>query len=382
MSSATNEKLKQCNMCHTVCGKGKVPEEVVQELDDAFECLESSPIMSLLKKHLNKNVFDELKDLITPYGSTLWDCIKSGVVNLDSGVGIYAPDAQAYHVFDILFDNIIEDYHNGFKYTDKQPLPDWGKVSTLQNLDPLGRYVVSTRVRCGRSLEGYPFNPKMKEDDYVAVEKKVTNALRELKGDLKGVYYPLADMSPEVQKKLTTDHLLFKEGDKYLEAADANHYWPVGRGIFLNNENTFMVWVNEEDHVRIISMNEGGNLPKVYSRLVEAVRQIEKRLAFARSVRLGYLTFCPTNLGTTIRASVHIKLPNLGKDTEELELVADEFHLQVRGTGGEHTEVKDGIYDVSNKRRIGLTEYEAVKEMHDGVLELIKREQEFGVVKK
>ena len=109
--------------------------------------------------------------------------------------------------------------------------------------------------------------------------------------------------------------------------------------------------------------------------MVTAVRELEKRTPFSHHDRLGFLTFCPTNLGTTIRASVHIGLPKLAADYARLEEVAGKYGLQVRGTRGEHTESEGGIYDISNKRRMGLTEYQAVKEMYDGIAELIKIEK-------
>lgn len=83
---------------------------------------------------------------------------------------------------------------------------------------------------------------------------------------------------------------------------------------------------------------QGGDLGQVYKRLVTAVNEIEKRIPFSHHERLGFLTFCPTNLGTTIRASVHIKVPKLAKDYNKLEEVAGKYNLQVRGTTGEHTE--------------------------------------------
>jgi len=182
-------------------------------------------------------------------------------------------------------------------------------------------------------------------------------------------------MSKDVQQKLIDDHFLFKEGDRFLQAANASRFWPTGRGIFHNNKKTFLVWCNEEDHLRLISMQQGGNLGEVYKRLVTAVNDVEKRLPFSHHDRLGFLTFCPTNLGTTIRASVHISLPKLAADKAKLEEIAGKYNLQVRGTRGEHTDAEGGVYDISNKRRMGLTEYQAVKEMNDGILELIKIEE-------
>lgn len=365
--TTSSDDKKNCNM---------VDQAVLDKLEAGFNKLSSTESKSLLKKYLTKEIFDQLKTRKTNLGATLLDVIQSGVENPDSGVGIYAPDAESYTVFADLFDPIIEDYHGGFKKSDKHPPKDFGDVDTLGNLDPAGEYVVSTRVRCGRSLEGYPFNPCLTEAQYKEMEDKVSTTLSGLEGELKGTFYPLTGMSKEVQQKLIDDHFLFKEGDRFLQAANACRYWPTGRGIFHNDAKTFLVWCNEEDHLRIISMQMGGDLGQVYRRLVTAVNDIEKRLPFSHNDRLGFLTFCPTNLGTTVRASVHIKVPKLAANKEKLEEVASKFNLQVRGTRGEHTEAEGGIYDISNKRRLGLTEYQAVKEMHDGIAELIKIEKE------
>ncbi|KAF7386805.1 hypothetical protein HZH66_011257 [Vespula vulgaris] len=353
-----------------------VDQAVLDKLEAGYAKLAASDSKSLLKKYLTKEVFDQLKTKKTSFGSTLLDVIQSGLENHDSGVGIYAPDAEAYTVFADLFDPIIDDYHGGFKKTDKHPPKDFGDVDSLGNLDPTGEFIVSTRVRCGRSLEGYPFNPCLTEAQYKEMEEKVSSTLSGLTDELKGTFYPLTGMSKEVQQKLIDDHFLFKEGDRFLQAANACRFWPTGRGIFHNDTKTFLVWCNEEDHLRIISMQMGGDLGQVYRRLVTGVNEIEKRLPFSHNDRFGFLTFCPTNLGTTVRASVHIKVPKLAANKEKLEQVAAQYNLQVRGTRGEHTEAEGGIYDISNKRRLGLTEYQAVKEMHDGIAELIKIEKE------
>ncbi|XP_043241032.1 arginine kinase Scy p 2.0101 [Amphibalanus amphitrite] len=353
-----------------------VDAATLEKLEAGFQKLQAATdCKSLLKKYLTKEVFDSLKTKKTSFGSTLLDVIQSGVENLDSGVGVYAPDAEAYTLFADLFDPIIEDYHAGFKKTDKHPNKDFGDVNSVGNVDPEGQFVISTRVRCGRSMEGYPFNPCLTEAQYKEMEEKVSSTLSGLEGELKGTFYPLTGMAKDVQQKLIDDHFLFKEGDRFLQAANACRFWPTGRGIYHNNDKTFLVWCNEEDHLRIISMQMGGDLGQVYRRLVNAATDIEKRIPFSHHGRLGFLTFCPTNLGTTIRASVHIKLPKLAADKKKLEEVAAKYSLQVRGTRGEHTEAEGGIYDISNKRRMGLTEYEAVKEMHDGILELIKIEK-------
>ncbi|VEL38044.1 unnamed protein product, partial [Protopolystoma xenopodis] len=157
---------------------------------------------------------------------------------------------------------------------------------------------------------------------------------------------------------------------------DAGGYrdWPSGRGIFHNSAKTFLVWVCEEDHIRIISMQKGGNLLAVYKRLIQGIKAIEEKMKFAHSTKYGYLTCCPSNLGTTMRASVHVRVPKLSANKEKFQEVCSKFNLQARGFHGEHTESPDGIYDISNKRRLGLTELEAATEMGKGVAEIIKIE--------
>jgi arginine kinase len=153
---------------------------------------------------------------------------------------------------------------------------------------------------------------------------------------------------------------LFKEGDRFLEACGLNRDWPTGRGIFHNNEKTFLVWVNEEDQLRIISMQKGADILEVFTRLSKAASEIEKVAKFAHDNHLGYITSCPTNLGTALRASVHIKLPYLSKNKEEFQKIADKYFVQIRGIHGEHTETDDGVFDISNKRRLGRSEVELV----------------------
>jgi len=350
------------------CRKG------LTKLTEAKDC------KSLLKKHLTKDIVEQLADKKTKLGATLWDVIQSGVANLDSGVGVYAPDAEAYTLFAPLFNPIIDEYHKGFPPSAKQPATDLGKdkLTEMPNLDPEKKFIISTRVRCGRSLQGYPFNPCLTEANYLEMEKKVRGALEQVTdAELKGKYYPLDGMTKEVQNQLIADHFLFKEGDRFLQEANACRYWPKGRGIFHNDKKTFLVWVNEEDHLRIISMQEGGAVGEVLGRLIKGLEAISSKAAFSRDDRLGFLTFCPTNLGTTVRASVHVKLPKTSARAD-FKKICDDMKLQIRGIHGEHSESAGGVYDISNKARLGLTEYQAVKQMYDGVKKLIEMEKAAG----
>ena len=145
-----------------------------------------------------------------------------------------------------------------------------------------------------------------------------------------------------------------------MEACGLNRDWPRGRGIFHNNDKTFLVWVNEEDQLRIISMQPGADIGQVFERLSRAAAAIEARAQFLHNEHVGYITSCPTNLGTALRASVHIHLPELMKDWPRFQGIADQYNVQIRGSHGEHSDTSDGIFDISNKRRLGRSEKDLV----------------------
>ncbi len=329
---------------------------------------------SLLSKYLTPEVFEALKDKKTSNGFTLQQAINSGVVNLDSGIGVYAGDKESYTVFAALFDPIIEEYH-GFGKEDSHQSNLNPDDLNAPNPDPETKYIVSTRIRVGRNVDNLPLGPAISKVQRDEVESSVVAGLQTLEGELAGHYYPLLGMSQEVQDNLIKDHFLFKEGDRFLDAAGLNNDWPEGRGIYHNNDKTFLVWVNEEDQLRIISMQQGGDIKEVFTRLVSAIKSIETKVSFAYSDHLGYITSCPTNLGTAMRASVHIALPNLAKDMEAFKKITDAYHLQIRGIHGEHSQSEGGVYDISNRRRLGITEVEAVQDMYDGVVALIEAEK-------
>jgi len=182
-------------------------------------------------------------------------------------------------------------------------------------------------------------------------------------------------MKEEDRAKLVADHFLFKEGDRFLAACGLNRDWPTGRGIFHNDAKTFLVWVNEEDQLRIISMQPGADIHAVFERLSRAAAHIETIAKFAHDEHLGYITSCPTNLGTALRASVHIRLPKLTNDWKRFQEIADKYYVQIRGTAGEHSESKDGTWDISNKRRLGRSERQLVQDMYDGVKAMIDAEK-------
>merc|ERR1719219_2439511 len=209
------------------------------------------------------------------------------------------------------------------------------------NIDPTAP-VHSTRIRVGRSIDGFGLSPGITKDQRLGVENLMKKAFANLSGDLAGTYFPLTGMGEEVRQQLVDDHFLFMSGDPNLKVAGMERDWPEGRGIFHNKEKTFLTWVNEEDQLRIISMQKGGDVKQVFDRLATGIKAVEDSVkkesghAFMKDEKYGYIHSCPTNLGTGMRASVHIDLPGWTKlGPKVLAARCEELHLQPRGTRGE-----------------------------------------------
>jgi len=170
------------------------------------------------------------------------------------------------------------------------------------------------------------------------------------------------------------------DADPYLKSAGISSDWPYGRGCYVSDDGQFIIWFGEEDQLRIMCMKKGTKLNEVFERLKEGLDVVEsiEGIEFATNKNYGYVTSCPSNLGTGMRASVHIKLPNLtsdGTDTRAKE-VAKPLGLSVRGTGGEHTPIgKDGTVDISPRARLFIQEREIIQKLYDGISLLMKEEQ-------
>ena len=158
---------------------------------------------------------------------------------------------------------------------------------------------------------------------------------------------------------------------------------PQARGIYHNENKTALVWVNEEDHLRIISMEQGKNIRAVFDRFADLVRAVEGACKEAgRSLEIsekyGNILSCPSNCGTGLRASMMIKIPLASKQPNFKDWCA-ERKLQARGSGGFASQAADdGIRDVSNVDRMGKDEVTLVNEMIQGVADLIKWEKELN----
>nr|BAE16474.1 mitochondrial taurocyamine kinase [Arenicola brasiliensis] len=344
---------------------------------------------NMLKDHLTPGIYARLRDKATPSGFTFDQAIQCGVDNPGyphtKTVGLVAGDEESYEVFAELFDKIIDDKHGGFKPTDKHKTDLDSSKIVGGNFDE--KYVVSSRVRTGRSIRGLCLPPAACRAERREVERVITDALAGLSDEFSGKYYALKSLTDKEQQQLIDDHFLFqKPTGALLLASGMARDWPDARGIWHNNDKTFLIWVNEEDHCRVISMQKGGNMKQVFERFCNGIKKIEGEMKtrgweFQWNPHLGYITTCPTNLGTGLRAGVHIRLKHFAKDPR-FRKALKVWRLQPRGTAGEHTDVVDNVYDISNSERLGKSEVELVQLVIDGVNRLIEIEKRLEKGKK
>jgi protein-arginine kinase len=331
---------------------------------------------SLVAKYVTKPLWEKLSSVKTATsGFTLAKAIACAVQFDDQHCGIYAGDWDSYKDFAEVFDPLIQEYH-GIS-------PDAMHTSDMNTDNIKGNImasapVKSTRIRVGRSISGFGLSPGITKQQRIDVENLMKTAFGNLEGDLAGTYFPLTGMDEQVRQQLVDDHFLFVSGDKNLQASGMERDWPEGRGIFHNKDKTFLTWVNEEDQLRIISMEMGGDVKGVFSRLARGIKAVEDSVRkesgreFMLDPKYGFIHSCPTNLGTGMRASVHVDLPGYTKEgLPALKARCEELAVQPRGTRGESGGQTGITYDISNKHRLGYSEVQLVQCMIDGVNTLV-----------
>jgi len=304
-------------------------------------------------------------------------------------VGIYAGDSETYIDMAPVFDQVINKYHNMDISKNKAFEEKYADVK----LPSLGdsKAIVSTRIRTARNLASLPFTVNMTEAQRLKLESTMKEVFKGLKGNLAGTYYPLDGMKESVRKDMVDKHWLFINDDKTLELVGCYGKWPKGRGIYVNDpknhekggDGIFICWVGEEDQLRIMAMNKGSDVQAVWNLFYKGLQAIHEGVKkqkddFYFSKTHGYLSSCPTNIGTGMRASVHVDLPAFKtKESAKAFVKKKGMMVDIRGTRGEATDTS-GItrYDVSNKARIGSNCFEQITCMVNGVKTLLEAKAE------
>ena len=227
--------------------------------------------------------------------------------------------------------------------------------------------VISSRVRLARNLEDFPFAPKLDAATSEKIAEKTVTALQVGLGE----NLTVTDMhSPETKKRLLLeDHLVSPDF-----CADS----PLKRVLVTNSSGTLAVMINEEDHVRIQSIVPGLDLEKAYEIASHADDVLAESVTLAFDETLGFLTACPTNLGTGLRASVMLHLPAMSAYgyIKSLAGLMTKIGLTVRGMYGEGSEALGCLYQLSNQITLGISEKDAIEKLEGAVRQIVAKERE------
>lgn len=357
----------------------ETPSEAELLLSTKFKAMEADETGgSLLKEYLTEEVFEKLKNLTTELGGTLMDNIQSGLTHFDSEIGIFASDQHAYDTFALLFEPVLEDVHSLEVEGDgddapqvEQPEVDWGSSEELIDLDPEGLFITSVSVTVGRALDGVHFMPTITLEKLQETAGKIREVLTGITDEeLAGKYHELVEIDEEQKAKWIEDGTLFRApDDKFLTAAETFRFWPLARGLFVNDKNNFRAWVNEEEHLQVTTFDAGGNLQAVYQRLVK-VMEAFAGLEFARHKRFGFVAHNLKNIGNTMRIAVKAKIPQLSlpENAEKLEASTDGNHVTVKDLG-------NGLMELSSSKRVGATEINTVTAFQKAIGEVLAAEK-------
>jgi protein arginine kinase len=225
---------------------------------------------------------------------------------------------------------------------------------------PLADVVISSRIRLARNLAGHKFLSRCSNEEKTRILDKLKDVLTSIDlGDK--IFYisvdkaPILDRNFLVERHLISRHHAFGKGP---------------RGAVIAERESFTAMLNEEDHLRLQVLRGGLQLSSCFEQINRIDDMIEKKLEYAFSPKYGYLTACPTNLGTGIRISVMLHLPAL-KMTEQIEKflnAARDLGLAVRGLFGEGTEATGDFYQLSNQVTLGLSEADIVEQFEKEII--------------
>lgn len=226
--------------------------------------------------------------------------------------------------------------------------------------------VISSRVRLARNLEDFPFPQGLNGEGAAQVEKTVSEVLTDVGSNNQMQYISLTELSSIEQQVLIEKHLISPN----LGASSG------ARGVALAPDHRYAIMVNEEDHLRIQVLLPGDQLLEAQRLATELDDQLEEKLDFAYRETQGYLTACPTNVGTGLRASVMIHVPGLviTKQVQQVLGAVARLGLAVRGLYGEGSQAFGHIYQVSNQITLGKSEEDILAHLEAVTRQIVEHE--------
>ncbi len=241
-------------------------------------------------------------------------------------------------------------------------------AEACQRSGPNDKIVFSSRVRLARNLKGVPFPGHAKKADRLKSLETLVPAVSGLPQMGTEPFAEAMDKLTALDKQILVErHLISRE-----HAAKG-----VGSGFVLNKDETVCVMVNEEDHLRMQALRPGLQLKQAWMAIDGVDSSLQEKVEFAFSDQYGFLTACPTNLGTGIRVSAMLHLPGLvlAEQINQIIQAVNKLGLAVRGLYGEGTEALGNIFQVSNQMTLGETEGEIVERINKVLLQIIEHEE-------
>ena len=231
--------------------------------------------------------------------------------------------------------------------------------------------VISSRIRLARNIKGIPFTTKCKPEDLEKVINIMNNEVNSLGYGLK--LFRMDKIDNVTKLSLIEKHLISPE----FVAKTENSITQNIKAILLNDDENICIMVNKEDHLRIQVFSAGLDLENLKNLIVEIDEKIDEACHYSCDRKYGYLTTCPTNVGTGMKVSVMVHLPALtitGNINKVLQIV-NSFGMNIRGLYGEGTQSLGNIYQISNNQSLGLTEDEIVKNLNIITSKIIEQER-------
>lgn len=236
---------------------------------------------------------------------------------------------------------------------------------------PEGDVVISTRIRLARNLRGYPFPASMDDEQKARLVDTITAAAKTAAGTVDGIgtlnVMPMENLPPMRAMSLVERHLISPEFARNGK----------GSALLLSEDESVSLMLNEEDHLRLQVMFPGMAPDEAYRLADELDTRLDEQLHFAFDDRLGYLTQCPTNLGTGMRASLMLHLPALQERgaLQQLANTVAKLGLTIRGLYGEGSRSEGAIYQLSNQVSLGISEQAAIENLKGIAAQIIREER-------
>ncbi|OYT92343.1 MAG: hypothetical protein CFE43_08730 [Burkholderiales bacterium PBB3] len=307
--------------------------------------------LSLLTQTLDDALRAKLCNRVTPGGVRLEDVIRSGLCHPDSYVGVYAPDAQSYGVFRELFDPILQNFR----------APARPQREDLACLNPAA--IVSTRIRVARNLADHAFTAGMSRQERLCVEAKIVRACDALAPHFPGWIRELTGMPSGRLDSMVLRRMAFGPHDKYMAAAQIHADWPIGRSVFNTRKKQLSIWINEEDHLRVSVVMPGACIGVCAELMAQVMSSLAKYLDFCVDTQLGYLTSCPSNVGSAMRASYMVSTRVDATREPHLARLESAGRIQIRGSAGENSGHSGGLMDVGFRNRVGISAEHMLQDM-------------------